>query len=77
MLTSGSTGNAKAVEITYNQTLAAVAGKAAVRQLPKGGAFLNWIGLDHVVSLVESHMQAHWLGVDQVLISCQRYRIYP
>ncbi|KAK4455244.1 hypothetical protein QBC34DRAFT_460052 [Podospora aff. communis PSN243] len=66
MLTSGSTGNAKAVEITSRQALAAISGKAAVRRLPSNGAFLNWIGLDHVASLVEIHMQALWLGVDQV-----------
>ena len=66
MLTSGSSGNAKAVELTYRQVLAAITGKAGVRQLPKDGAFLNWIGLDHVASLVEMHLQALWLGVDQV-----------
>lgn len=66
MLTSGSTGNAKAVCITYDQVLAAVKGKASVRQLPKGRPFLNWIGLDHVASLVEIHLQALWLNVDQI-----------
>ncbi|KAK0712211.1 acyl-protein synthetase [Apiosordaria backusii] len=66
MLTSGSTGNAKAVRLTHRQILAAVAGKASVRPLPPDGAFLNWIGLDHVASLVEIHIQALWMGVDQV-----------
>ncbi|KAM7191680.1 acetyl-CoA synthetase-like protein [Rhypophila sp. PSN 637] len=66
MLTSGSTGNAKAVCLSHRQILAAVAGKASVRPLPADGAFLNWIGLDHVASLVEIHIQALWLGVDQV-----------
>ena len=66
MLTSGSTGNAKAVCLTHKQILAAVAGKAAVRDLPKGGSFLNWIGLDHVGSLIEIHLQAMYLRVDQV-----------
>ncbi|TLD30936.1 hypothetical protein PspLS_01948 [Pyricularia sp. CBS 133598] len=36
MLTSGSTGNAKAVELSHAQMLVAVAGKASVRQLLKG-----------------------------------------
>lgn len=66
MLTSGSTGMAKAVRITHKQAMAAVAGKAAVRALPADKPFLNWIGLDHVASLVEIHLQALWLGVDQV-----------
>ncbi|KAI1778086.1 hypothetical protein F4818DRAFT_404791 [Hypoxylon cercidicola] len=66
MLTSGSTGNAKAVRLSHSQILAAVHGKAAVRQLPEDTAFLNWIGLDHVASLVEIHIQAMCLGFDQV-----------
>lgn len=66
MLTSGSTGNAKAVRLTHGQILAAVAGKASVRALPPSGTFLNWIGLDHVAFLTEIHLQALWLGVGQV-----------
>ncbi|KAF2789978.1 acetyl-CoA synthetase-like protein [Melanomma pulvis-pyrius CBS 109.77] len=66
MLTSGSTGNPKAVCLTHQQVLAAVKGKASVRSLSAGRPFLNWIGLDHVASLVEIHLQAMWLGVDQV-----------
>ncbi|KAI1406895.1 acetyl-CoA synthetase-like protein [Hypoxylon sp. FL1857] len=66
MLTSGSSGDAKAVRLTHRQILSAVSGKASVRRLPEKGAFLNWIGLDHVASLIEIHIQALWLGVDQV-----------
>ncbi|KAK2595095.1 hypothetical protein QQS21_007180 [Conoideocrella luteorostrata] len=66
MLTSGSSGNAKAVRLSHQQILAAVSGKASVRRLAPDGAFLNWIGLDHVASLIEIHIQALWLGVDQV-----------
>ncbi|KAI1458805.1 acetyl-CoA synthetase-like protein [Annulohypoxylon moriforme] len=66
MLTSGSTGNAKAVRLTHKQIFTAVSGKASVRPLPQDGAFLNWIGLDHVASLIEIHIQAMWLGVSQV-----------
>ena len=69
MLTSGSTGNAKAVQLTHEQVLAAVAGKASVRPLPSSQPFMNWIGLDHVASLVEIHIQALWLGVDQIHVS--------
>jgi acyl-CoA synthetase (AMP-forming)/AMP-acid ligase II len=66
MLTSGSTGTSKAVALSHRQILAAVTGKAAVRPLTGGLPFLNWIGLDHVASLVEIHIQALWLGVDQI-----------
>ncbi|KAF2683381.1 4-coumarate-CoA ligase 1 [Lentithecium fluviatile CBS 122367] len=69
MLTSGSTGNAKAVCFTREQVLAAVAGKASIRVLPRDRPFLNWIGLDHVAGLLEIHLQALWLGVDQIHVS--------
>ena len=66
MLTSGSTGNAKAVCLSHSQILAAVAGKSSVISLPKDGSFLNWIALDHAASMVEIHLQALFIGVNQV-----------
>lgn len=66
MLTSGSTGHAKAVCLTHHQVFASIEGKASARQLPGGRPFLNWVGLDHVAGLVEIHLQALWLGVGQV-----------
>ncbi|KAK7990069.1 hypothetical protein PG989_010384 [Apiospora arundinis] len=66
MLTSGSTGNAKAVRLRHSQMLAAAAGKMAMRAVPAEGAFLNWIGMDHVAALVETHLTALWLNLDQV-----------
>ncbi|KAI1370092.1 hypothetical protein F4677DRAFT_439359 [Hypoxylon crocopeplum] len=66
MLTSGSTGTPKAVCLSHHQILSAVSGKASVRTLPTDHPFLNWVGLDHVASLVEIHLQAMWLGVDQI-----------
>ncbi|KAM7195869.1 hypothetical protein V8F33_006518 [Rhypophila sp. PSN 637] len=64
--------NAKAVCLTHRQVQAAVRGKALVRDLHVGtkgkraGTFFNWIGLDHVASLVEIHLQALYLNADQV-----------
>ncbi|KAI1807229.1 acetyl-CoA synthetase-like protein [Daldinia bambusicola] len=69
MLTSGSTGNTKAVSFTHKQALAAISGKAAARVLPRDRPFLNWIGLDHVAGLLEMHLQPLWLGVDQIHVS--------
>ena len=68
MLTSGSTGNAKLVQLTHGQVLASVAGKSAVLFLdtPSHLAFLNWIGLDHVGSLIETHLHAMFAVIDQV-----------
>lgn len=48
MLTSGSTGNSKAVEITHGQVLASMKGKSRMLDTSNNDAFLNWIGFDHV-----------------------------
>ena len=69
MMTSGSTGMPKAVCLTHEQILAAVSGKSTVRPLLAGHSFLNWVGLDHVAGLVEIHMQAILLNVDQVHVT--------
>ncbi|KAI4153244.1 MAG: hypothetical protein L6R39_001626 [Caloplaca ligustica] len=69
MLTSGSTGNAKAVCLTHKQIFAAIAGKLSRMPQPQGSALLNWIALDHVASLVEIHLCAMYAGLDQVHIT--------
>ncbi|KAI4270474.1 MAG: hypothetical protein LQ337_006662 [Flavoplaca oasis] len=66
MLTSGSTGSAKAVCLTHTQLHAAIAGKLFAMPLEHGSALLNWIALDHVASLVEIHLCALYAGLDQV-----------
>ena len=77
MLTSGSTGNAKAVVLRHEQIIAAIAGKASVRQLPRDHAFLNWVGLDHVASMTEVHLQAMYLCVDQVHVQAADLILSP
>ena len=71
MLTSGSSGNAKAVCLSHEQILAAIKGKASVVKLDSRTAFLNWIGLDHVAALIEIHLQAIYLGMDQVHVPAE------
>ena len=66
MLTSGSSGNAKAVCLGHDQIFAAIKGKASVVKLDTCNSFLNWVGLDHVAGLIEIHLQAMYLGMDQV-----------
>ena len=66
MLTSGSTGNAKAVILKAEQIIASLKGKLLVRSLPQDKPFLNWVGLDHVASMVETHLLALYFGVDQI-----------
>ncbi|RCI13902.1 hypothetical protein L249_8273 [Ophiocordyceps polyrhachis-furcata BCC 54312] len=76
-LTSGSTGNAKAVCTTQRQILAAINGKAACRALTPDGPFLNWIGLDHIAGLVEMHIQPMWLGVGQIHVHAANVTSQP
>lgn len=66
MLTSGSTGHAKAVCLTHSRILAALAGKSLCLPVENRFALLNWIGLDHVASLVEIHLQAMFIGAEQI-----------
>jgi len=66
MLTSGSTGNAKAVELTHANLLASLAGRAERQQLTHADTMLNWIAFDHVAALLESHMIAQYVGATQV-----------
>lgn len=68
MLTSGSTGNAKAVELTHQQLLMSVTGKAGIHSTKRAGVFLNWIGLDHVAAMTEAHLHAMLMGSDQVMV---------
>jgi acyl-CoA synthetase (AMP-forming)/AMP-acid ligase II len=77
MLTSGSTGNAKAVCLTHEQILTACAGKLASMPLPQDAVLLNWIGLDHVGSLVELHLTGMLAGVDQVHIPAAKVILAP
>ena len=69
MLTSGSTGTPKAARLSHCQILAALHGKLALRPTSPGKPFLNWIGFDHVASVVEIHLTAMLCGVDQIHIS--------
>ncbi|CAF9922048.1 MAG: hypothetical protein GOMPHAMPRED_002476 [Gomphillus americanus] len=72
MLTSGSTGNAKAVCLTHEQVLTSCKGK--LHHMPMEGdcAVLNWIALDHVGSLVELHLTAMAADCDQIHVPASR-----
>ena len=68
MLTSGSSGNSKAVCLKHDQMLAAVVGKSRHHGTRPDDTFLNWIGMDHVANLTEIHLHAMFLRADQVHI---------
>ena len=66
MLTSGSTGNAKAVPLLVPQIVSSVRGKSQSWRSTSSSVFLNWIGLDHVANLTEIHLHAMFLGAKQI-----------
>ncbi|MEW2527374.1 non-ribosomal peptide synthetase [Streptomyces sp. NPDC047071] len=66
MLTSGSTGASKAVELTHANLLAAVAGKAGALGLGPDDTMMNWISADHIAA-VEAHLLPMSQGAEQVI----------
>ncbi|PWY79700.1 acetyl-CoA synthetase-like protein [Aspergillus heteromorphus CBS 117.55] len=66
LLTSGSTGNAKAVMLHHEQILASVEAKWKALSSSPDNIFLNWIGFDHVACLMEMHMHALSRGAQQI-----------
>ncbi|KAG6086856.1 putative NRPS-like protein biosynthetic cluster [Claviceps sp. LM218 group G6] len=69
MLTSGSTGNAKAVECGHAQTMISMRGKSNALKSTNRDIFLNWIGFDHVACVTETHIHAVAVGADQILVA--------
>lgn len=69
MLTSGSTGHAKAVVLRHKQIRAALAGKVAHHGTTRDDVFLSWVALDHVASLCQVHFHALALGARQILVN--------
>lgn len=66
MLTSGSTGAAKAVELTHSNLLASMAAKAGTQELTAADRVLTWISFDHVGALLETHLVSVAAGADQL-----------
>ena len=56
VLTSGSTGNSKAVMLSHANLLASMRAKAEVQSLTGADITLNWISYDHVAALLEAHL---------------------
>ncbi|RDL35285.1 uncharacterized protein BP5553_07216 [Venustampulla echinocandica] len=66
MLTSGSTGDPKAVCLTHHQILSSLKGKINIHSTTSGDVFLGWTPMEHVANLVEVHLQAVRLSANQV-----------
>jgi acyl-CoA synthetase (AMP-forming)/AMP-acid ligase II len=58
MLTSGSTGNSKAVVLRHSNLLSSIRGKICHHGTTADSRFLNWIAFDHVACIAEAHLHA-------------------
>ncbi|KAH6629881.1 hypothetical protein B0J18DRAFT_419624 [Chaetomium sp. MPI-SDFR-AT-0129] len=78
MLTSGSSGNAKAVPLTHEQLFAAFRGKSEAANLPfPGSPFLSWVNMDHVANLVHCHLFAIVSGISQIQVPAANVLVDP
>ncbi|WP_394850836.1 non-ribosomal peptide synthetase [Pendulispora brunnea] len=66
VLTSGSTGNSKAVVLTHGNLIASMAGKKERHELTAADVTLNWISFDHVAALLEMHLLPLYAGAVQL-----------
>jgi acyl-CoA synthetase (AMP-forming)/AMP-acid ligase II/thioesterase domain-containing protein/acyl carrier protein len=66
VLTSGSTGNSKAVVLTHGNLLASMAGKTERQRMAASDVTLNWISFDHVAALLEAHFLPLYVGAMQI-----------
>lgn len=77
MLTSGSTGHAKAVALIHTQMLTSISGKSIHHGTTPKDKFLNWIGLDHVANLTETHLHSMNLSAEQVHVQASDLLVDP
>ena len=77
MLTSGSTGHAKAVCLRHGQIIQAVKGKTEYHGTSSETVFLNWIGMDHVANLTEIHLHAMLMAAEQVHVHATDLLVQP
>jgi acyl-CoA synthetase (AMP-forming)/AMP-acid ligase II/thioesterase domain-containing protein len=70
MLTSGSTGNSKAVMLSHGNLLSALAGKADRLELAFGEGTMNWIAFDHIAG-IEGHLLPLTIGATQLQVGLQ------
>lgn len=65
VLTSGSTGNSKAVRLSHGNLLASMAGKNGHHRLTSADTTFNWVSFDHVAALLECHLLPLYTGACQ------------
>jgi acyl-CoA synthetase (AMP-forming)/AMP-acid ligase II/thioesterase domain-containing protein len=70
MLTSGSSGNSKAVMLTHGNLLAAMAAKSEWLNVGADDVMMNWISFDHIAA-IEGHLLPMSVGAAQIQVRPQ------
>jgi amino acid adenylation domain-containing protein len=66
MLTSGSTGLPKGVQLTHANLIGRTLGSAQLNGFQSGMVSLNWMALDHVGGIIYFHIRDTYLGAVQI-----------
>jgi non-ribosomal peptide synthetase component F/acyl carrier protein len=66
MLTSGSTGQPKGVELSHHNLICRSAGSRQMHHFSDQEITLNWMPLDHVAGLIYFHLRDVFLGCQQI-----------
>ncbi|MEM8502457.1 MAG: SDR family NAD(P)-dependent oxidoreductase [Cyanobacteria bacterium P01_D01_bin.1] len=69
LLTSGSTGLPKGVQLTHQNVRVSAYGMSTVNQISARDITLNWMPLEHVASLVMFHLTEVYLGCEQIHVA--------
>lgn len=69
LLTSGSTGTPKAVALTHFGTISRAQARSYCFGFSNQDCSLNWLPMDHVASLVMSHIRDVFLGCQQISVA--------
>jgi thioesterase domain-containing protein/acyl carrier protein len=72
MLTSGSTGNPKAVVLTHENILSSLKARMDVEGATAADMMLNWVSFDHVAALLMVHLLAVYVGARQLHVERAR-----
>ncbi|MFF7190498.1 AMP-binding protein [Streptomyces sp. NPDC008222] len=71
VLTSGSTGTAKAVQLTHANLVASMRAKAEAHRAGPDDITFNWVSYDHVAAVLEGHLLPVATGATQLHIAPQ------
>jgi acyl-CoA synthetase (AMP-forming)/AMP-acid ligase II/thioesterase domain-containing protein/NAD(P)-dependent dehydrogenase (short-subunit alcohol dehydrogenase family) len=77
LLTSGSTGQPKAVELSHRTVIQYVLGDAQVHRLTEHDVTLCWLPVDHVGGLVGAHIRDVFTGSPQVHAPVEDFMAHP